>query len=862
MNLLVLGVAAALLALVLRGAAPVAGGAPARLSACLFATLPAALFLGVSFDEAPTGWRASLVGFGFRGEAAQEIVFGGDAEADVWTGAVDDGAGWVILRPVEGDASALEVSRVEGAGALVGRSSGRGTLRPLPSVELAVGDRLTLGERSWTFGPGGEQAVVLPPRRGRLPLLPVELELLRPRPGTERTFGFPLGPNAAASATWLFREPRGVAGESVWLTSIDPALRVGRGAEVRWPPDDPSVLRSGEHLHVLGAPRGGGGFRDLRSWRIRRDARGVTVRFDTPEVHVVGAADLDLLTLPSRSGELRIPLALGGDAPTESSLHFRTVSERMAAGAPAILSLPRMPAASGATYEVRTPRGSFTARTGRPVWLGGDRRLAVQLDPVRPPRPWAVLALAMAVARAVAARAARLRTPAVLVLAGIEGLVALRVVLAVRVSSRPPFAAEALDLAGVAWMLVPWAWIALAGSPREPGARVSPALAGLAASAAWAVALGGSRSLVWGLVHLGVAGLVLAVRARPTGRRLGRLDPGRWRRAPAVALAVATGVAAGRLGLLWLGFRESLELGPRFALSMVHVPLAILAEAVYLAWLVDRRREAPVGAREIVPGLLLLALLWFVPALLVSDLGLTVLGVPPFLVAWVLAAVPAARPTRAPWRRPAALPAWTLLAWFLVAATPWAARAALALVPDEAEAELRSERNYLRILEFADVERLEGVARRTSEEVAVIGRVMRATTRGPWTGRGWAATEISPHLSSTALREHVPSVLVAGGWGVAGVVGLLLLLGVILAGTEVAVDPARRPRPFFGLVAVLGGLGFVLPSIFMVAANVGLVPFTGKNASLLALDSTSDVLESLVLLVLLALGGSLAGARR
>jgi len=81
------------------------------------------------------------------------------------------------------------------------------------------------------------------------------------------------------------------------------------------------------------------------------------------------------------------------------------------------------------------------------------------------------------------------------------------------------------------------------------------------------------------------------------------------------------------------------------------------------------------------------------------------------------------------------------------------------VVPQETELALESERNYLRLLAFAYPARLEQVARRSSEELAVMSAVMRRYTSGPFAGRGWFGSELSPHIRATALREHAPPVL-------------------------------------------------------------------------------------------------------
>ena len=53
-------------------------------------------------------------------------------------------------------------------------------------------------------------------------------------------------------------------------------------------------------------------------------------------------------------------------------------------------------------------------------------------------------------------------------------------------------------------------------------------------------------------------------------------------------------------------------------------------------------------------------------------------------------------------------------------------------------------------------------------------------------------------------------------------------------------------------LALLSGLLLGLPSIYMMAANYGILPFTGRNMYLLGLNSLSDALETMVLLGMMA----------
>jgi hypothetical protein len=346
------------------------------------------------------------------------------------------------------------------------------------------------------------------------------------------------------------------------------------------------------------------------------------------------------------------------------------------------------------------------------------------------------------------------------------------------------------------------------------------------------------------------------------------------------ALYAALALLTLRLVAWLFGWRESLSVGgERFALSLLHVPAAVLIQATLLLALARRWRASQGGGRgshrtattrawgDLAALASIAACLWLIPAFAVSDFGLLLLNLPVLLlalagVAWALARTLDARGAhlRGAWLRWGS--AGLLGLYLLPVCLPPALRVLVdglrACTSAEQELELASNRNWLRVLEFAAPAELRSVARRQSEELAVMAAVLQAYTRGPLAGRGYFASEVSPHIQATALREHVPAVFVAAEWGVLGTLGLLFLY-LALAGCGVAWLPtdedldARATRPAqAGLVALLGTLTLAVPSVYMLLANYRLVLFTGKNAYLLGLDSTADVLETLLLAVLVA----------
>lgn len=791
-----------------------------------------------------------------------------------------------------------------------------GVLRPWPAIELEEGDEVRIGAASWKlaagslFGPmarfegsgatgtAGAASVELPRRRGTLPLVGLTYPILRAAAVQQATYPLawleraPSGSFAEPRTEGIFFFEPTFWGGKLFLASRDPSVKVFRGgSEVVAAAE--TGLAAGERLHLLSPPRWdaedfeAGGVRDRRSFRLAAGPRGLGVFFDKPEIYVLrwddlAALDLQTAEQQAESEVLRIPLSMGGWQLTDKSLYFEHASTKVALEALTVLELPRSPGffreLRSLRFTATTPAGERQAGLGETIWLGSRHQAAVRLDFVSPPWILGLFALLLALVKARAARVARLSTALALLAGALELLLALRLLLGWQTWALPPFRDETYSLALIAFMILPWVLLLAAQPPlrgfgREELLPRLPLFAGLLLALVFPVRLAGFglAALAWVALVAAAAALPL-LRGRGLGERLAEELDRRFERIfpPGRELWVWTAIAFFpgllRLLLLALGFRESVQAGERFALTLLHIPMALLIEALYLVWLWRRAEErGALSRRELWPALAILAGCWALPAFLVSDLGLALLNAPVFLFVLGLATLALGRRLgergglyRAPW-----------LAFFLavfVLMLPLGAKLLIKtadLAPEALSQRLLSERNYLRLLDFAYPQRLEQVARKTSEELMVMGEVLRTYTTGGLFGRGYLRTEISPHIESTALREHVPAIFVAGQWGLLGSLGLALVFVLIGASAAMAA-PGTLERPESGYLreaTVLTGLAalaaatLALPSLHMLLANYRLAIFTGKNAYLLGLDSTADVLEA-GLLVLLAAGGA------
>jgi cell division protein FtsW (lipid II flippase) len=248
----------------------------------------------------------------------------------------------------------------------------------------------------------------------------------------------------------------------------------------------------------------------------------------------------------------------------------------------------------------------------------------------------------------------------------------------------------------------------------------------------------------------------------------------------------------------------------------------------------------------------ILVFVWALPAALTSDIGLALLNAPVFLL--LLLAL--TRHTEA--KRGRALSRALAAVMVLFVAGPPLLRLALPFVGSEDRLlSAASNANYARVLHFAAPERLQELATKRGESLAITSAILQSYISSGFFGRGYGHTEVSPHLGDTALRDFAPAVFVAAEWGLVGTVAVLLiylLFGLIARSWLPWYEDTGSPAP---AVAAVAAVSITVSSTYMILANHELLLLTGKNAYLLGLDSAGDVMEFLVLLLIIAYGAQM-----
>jgi hypothetical protein len=327
----------------------------------------------------------------------------------------------------------------------------------------------------------------------------------------------------------------------------------------------------------------------------------------------------------------------------------------------------------------------------------------------------------------------------------------------------------------------------------------------------------------------------------------------------AVAAAFLLGM---RLILLLLGFKEGIPLGgSRLALSVVFVPLYLLLHAVVL----DRLRDAVEagGLKRIWQVALCLAWVFscgMLAGLAVSDLGSFLYLIPAMLVLLVIAGkgvllgmshgseVMESWKSMAKWFGTCAT--LTLPALLLIVLLVWPKAVMQMVAPGldskiAANEEIVTDSTLLRILHSADENYLINFGTDASEAILQDHAIMRNYAERGLDGSGFLGVRVIPAKQVTGMNDNVAAVYLMGQFGFFGALAAAVAyLAIVLAGT------GWKGRE--NMVSFLSATTFALVSLYMLAANAGVLPFTGRNMYLWGLNSLGDVLESLVLLGLLA----------
>lgn len=727
---------------------------------------------------------------------------------------------------------------------------------------LEDGDRLCIRTECWTYGDGtftsGKFAERIPPRQAKLPGLDVGIPLPFASPITAGTRTYSIdylarhGSAAPPEETLRSFVAYARPGPALRLMVLDEHVTLRKAKPATTPMR--YEIADNTRIHFYTVPTADETFEtrglvERRSVIHRAGRRGFALDFDTPEVHSLSARELAALEVLAEDKQRAVALAMGDAQLVDRSLYFSGASESVALQSSALVELPRLfPLYPGTSLRIMSPRGPADARLGAITWIGASDLAAVRLDVVRPPFLLLLAALALQLLKVFAASSMRFTYAQALFAGALEILAGVRLLFGHRVWTMPPHNLEAAELGVLAWMALPWIFLA-ASLPSLNWRKYPLTLAGLLFSTVFcAVLVEGPKKFVWIACHL--IALVIwsaAAKAAALTQRVPRLSSPH-----AMYLLAAAGFMLFRIVLLLFGFKESAMFpGGRISLSAIYIPAAVILQGFFLWHLWQRSTAAgKLQRNDMLAALGFLAMLWFVPAVLTSDIGLALLNIPVFL-ALLYVIDRRNHVTRA-----------LILATLLVVAGGPVLRVFLPFVgSEEMLLSLASESNYARFFHFAAPEQLQQLATKRGESLAITSAILQRYIDTGLFGVGYGHTDVSPHLGDTALRDFAPAVFIAAEWGFAGTLAMLLLYALFgyvgwrmtpWARAHSGVFGERRTSTPVPIVGAVAALTIAIASVYMILANHELVLLTGKNAYLFGLDSAGDVLEMLALLLILA----------
>lgn len=316
-----------------------------------------------------------------------------------------------------------------------------------------------------------------------------------------------------------------------------------------------------------------------------------------------------------------------------------------------------------------------------------------------------------------------------------------------------------------------------------------------------------------------------------------------------------------RIVLLGMGMKEGFNLGARIAFSVVYVPMFLLLFGIGCSTVLVRLKSITERSAE-------RELLWFLRfvliifvaqgmiGVLVSDIGSFLYMIPQTLVVAAVGLTYFLQERKSnetkQWKK------WVFIAVCVIPVLFTAISLKYPKIPVSMGAgDLLSSRGLkqvetnatkLRVVNFADPQVLENMGTDAAELILQDHQLMENYARRGWDGEGFLNVNVVRAKYETALNDNVSAVYIFGQFGIFGGCAIVICYVFIM------LSSMRSGWNPMALTAVLSAMVIAFTSIYMIGANWGFMPFTGRNLYGLGLNSRSDLLEFLLLLMLIGIG--------
>lgn len=504
-------------------------------------------------------------------------------------------------------------------------------------------------------------------------------------------------------------------------------------------------------------------------------------------------------------------------------------------------------------FEVVTDDGTFRPLAGERIALGSADRMLFTLDQTR--FPWVMFNVLLIFLVIRALFHAPVFRPienhaASLILVLIDFFLTTRLLFAFRASALYPFSQEAVPLALLGFLLVPYLLFAAALLMRSAWKRTEAMH--FAAYTILMAASGAYLLPAYGIILAGIAIVVAAaafLMKHPRSPLLGgSVSTADWLSASSEVYVALLVFAA--LVLKFAGIGEALNVfGLRVPLALLYQPVLLWQAARVLADLRRRLvlRDDLTFRSVLVSGMrvLLVVAAYFVLGFLSSDFGFFLLyGVPVLFLLFGLSVLYIAEYELHLKAAGVALAIPIVGVLLLFSSYSTINR----LLPQE----YFNSRPVQRILLAVDPDSLEASGLVSAERQLGHQRMFLAYARSGWNGAGYGKRPISPALAATSLNDNVPSVFLLNDFGVAGFVGaslvLLMMAWLWVRALRLQPDGTNMPLTEAAMLSLVSLVTWLYTGFYMMFANCGILLFTGKNVFLWGLNSTSDLLQSSALL--------------
>ena len=496
------------------------------------------------------------------------------------------------------------------------------------------------------------------------------------------------------------------------------------------------------------------------------------------------------------------------------------------------------------TFEVVTDQGTYHLSYGTKFSLGSEDQLVFSLFRVH--FPWDLLhALLILIVLKMLFQPPFLllfdNFAAQLMLLNIDFFLATRFLFAFRASNLYPYSAEAVDLALLAFLLVPYlffvATLFLRPAWQRKEATNFVLYTGLTIVAAHTIL----RPYLWLVLSIALPALIGAFLRYRARSAFGSWIPAlarikRWPVEGYLALFFVLALLA-----QWWGAGEAIRIGRiRLPLAILYHPVFLLFSCYYLYGLQqllqsEKTAEAFRRAWVLVMKFGLVLTAFFVLSFAMSDFGFFLVYCLPLL--FMLAGVASLylREYELKWK----VTGLSLLSALSVVLLLFSSFNTITRVLPL---------SYLnhpvaqRILLAVDPRTLEDTGILSAERQLGHQRTFLAYANSGARGAGYMNRPISSAMGATALNDNVPSAFLLNDFGVLGFAGVLLVL-VLGFGLWFRAS-AGIPTHFAKFFSLAGLISFVYADLYMLLANCGILLFTGKNVFFWGLNSISDIFHA------------------